>query len=243
LTKLFDTAPDPEPNFVEAATAKFKKEDGTLDVEALAKSWGHANAHIGNLEGEQAGLRKDLEQRLTMEKFLEKIASKPTPPSNPDNQVDEEPEHPSQPSFDFEQVKTLVKDEITATQKQARAQANVDFVAEKLTEVWGKSYSQQLTARAKELGVTKEFLGSMAESHPQAFLELVIPKGTTVAPQVFVPPQSTTRPVPQTKGHRAWAQFDDLRKKDPQKYWSRETQSLIHKMALDGRLPQFKPQG
>jgi hypothetical protein len=239
LTKLFSDAPDQGDDYVAQATAKFKKDDGSLDVDALAKSWGHGQQHIGNLETEQAGLRKDLEQRLTMETFLEKITKAPAaPPSSSDNQDDEEP--PKKPEIDLAQVTKLVEDKITATQRQATAQANVDYVAKKLQEVWGDGFSNKLNARAKELGVSKDFLGGMAESHPQAFLELVIPKTSSVTPSAFVPPQSTTRSATTTKGNDAWANFEEIRKKDPQKYWSREVQNEIHKQALDGRLPQFK---
>lgn len=240
MTKLFSDAPDPEADYAALALAKFKKEDGTLDEVALAKSWGHANKHITQIETEQAGLRKDLETRLTMEKFLEKINSRPIPPSNPDNQEGEEPVAPKQPEFDFDQVKTLVKDEIVATQRQANAQANVNFVAKELTKVWGDAFSSKLSSRAKELGVTQEFLSSMAESHPQAFLELVVPKGTTVNPNAYVPPRSDTRTTVVPKADGAWQNFEEMRKKDPRQYWSKETQREIHKMALDGRLPQFQ---
>lgn len=243
---LFDKTSSPDQDsledFTTQAKEKFAKEDGTIDVDALVKSWGHSQKHIEDIENENEGMRSDLRTRMTMEQFMDKM-NKTTPQSNPDNTNRAELEDTTNQvsALDEAKVATLAEQVYNRNKQADMAKQNFDYVSNELAKTWGPNFKQKLEARAQELGTNKDFLNSMALTHPKAFLELVIPKKEAVYSD-FAPPSSSSRTVmPEITGttsqQNTWNQYEKMRKQDPAKYWSIPVQRELHRLAKEGKLP------
>lgn len=203
------------------------------DPEALAKGKAESDAFILQLQQELAALRQDVTARANLEEIIHDLKkSQQAPASNPGSpgQANEDDKTgASAPSL--EDIKRLVTQELTSTQKQLQAEQNIRASEQELTKVWGNQTRSKLDARAKELGVSLEFLKSIAATTPKAFLEMV---GATqqVSPLVdnVAPPRSTLSPSPSTSApmtigtHKTEAYYKKLRKDNPSLYWSSEVQ-------------------
>lgn len=204
------------------------------DAVSLAKGKLEADKHIERLEGEMQGLREELNQRLSLEKFLDKLehGAEPKAPEVTTPQVQSQTITP-------EDIAKTVKQILSTEKDVSTRQSNVDFVRSRLQEVWGRDYVSKLEEVAPEVG-GKEFLSSIAETNPKAFLKLVgiDQQGRQVTPpvntDVVVPPKNTTTVTPfgsAAIGVKNQAYFQKLRKEDPKKYWAAETQMEMHKIA------------
>jgi hypothetical protein len=200
------------------------------DLDALKKAKAHSDAHIKNLEREQAELRKELETRLSLEQFRDEILSSKTPSSNPDNhpgeneQVDE--------SISRDDVARLVKETINQERSQAEKNRNRALVAEGLQKAWGSNFQQKLAQRAQELGMTREQFNELASSSPQGFLAMVNPTPSSQIPSVS-PPQSDRTPARGNQNTQNLEHFKKMRKEDPNRYWSPQVQKQIHRLETE----------
>lgn len=200
------------------------------DLDALKKAKAHADAHIKNLEKEQAELRKELETRLSLEQFRDEILSSKTPSSNSGNhpgeneQVDE--------AFSRDDVARLVKETINQERTVAEKNHNRALVAEGLQKAWGSNFQSRLAQRAQELGMTREQFNELASSSPQGFLAMVNPTSSSQVPNVS-PPAADRRPSAGNQSTQTLEHFKKMRKEDPSRYWSPQVQKQIHRLETE----------
>lgn len=235
MTDLFaktatPTSQTPETTVDDPLTALVGEGKKFKDAASLAKGKLEADKHIERLEGEMQGLRQELEQRLSLEKFLDKLEHG-TEPKTPEATT---PQAPSQ-TITPEDIAKTVKQVLTTEKDVSTRQSNVDFVRSKLQEAWGKDYVAKLEEVAPEVG-GKDFLSTIAETNPKAFLKLVgvEQRATPVNTDVVTPPKPTSTTTPFASGHtgvKNQAYFQKLRKDDPKKYWAADTQMEMHKIA------------
>lgn len=221
-------SPTDDVDFVAEAGKKFKKEDGALDVEGLAKGKYFADKTIEAREQELAALREDLKTRVTLEEFMAKIeAKKQAEASSEGEPPPQERNDQSKSQMSAEDLKKFVREELNQeTQKSAQTR-NVEFVAQELEKQWGPSYKTKLKHRSEELDVGQDFLASMAATKPKAFLELVGAKTATKSSD-YVPPRSSARVDDSKHGEpRTFKEFEALRKKDPVTYWNAKVQNKM----------------
>lgn len=218
-------------NYVEEMTKKFRKEDGTLDVEALARGKWESDQHIARIETENHGFRQELNTRLSLEDFMKKMdernLSNRTIPNN-----DGEPQHRQQnesitkENLTAEEVQKLIQQTLTQEQKKTNTERNVAYVRQELTKAWGKDFHVKLKQKAQEIGADEKFLASMAESQPRAFLTLVgVSSQEAPRSQPNVSPPNTQ--VNSTAGLKSptvrnSAYWKKYRKENPEKYFSVE---------------------
>lgn len=230
MTDLFktpegDSAPEQTPDpqdFLSELVGPGKK---YADVAALAKGAWHQDKYIPRLEQENANHRSELQTRISVEEQIQRLqAVQPAAPVVNNNQ--DEPKTYSKEDL-LAEVQTLLNQ-----QKQTSvAERNVERVAQALQSAWGTNYQGRLKARAQELGLDQQFLANLAETKPDAFLNIVVPK--TQAPHVTPPrPQVNSNSMPATTGERNEAYYAKLRKENPRLYLTREIQSQEHKDAL-----------
>lgn len=218
---------------VETVKAKFSKEDGTVDVDALLKAKAHADKHISKVEAEHAETKADRDRRLTYEDMLEKINSqRDTASKNLQPDGSERDDNPPQ-VIPEELISRKVDELLSKKQKEDRQVANVAYAAQELTKVWGEDFPATLVKRAKELDLSQDFLRDLARTNPQGFLNIVVPSTPRTVETSFTPPQSTTRTNGRvTSGEKNWAYYQNLKKTNREQYDSPLTAVEMDKQAL-----------
>lgn len=195
--------------------------------EALRQRDEHAQKHIQRLESENSELRDkvvDLENNLanatTLDEALKRIS----------NQGENQSE-----SFARADVAQVVEEVLGQKQTASRMDSNWQEVVSDLTKVYGdwKTADLKVQERAQELDISLEEATTMARNNPKAFRTLF-----NLQPQ-----QQTSNPA---GSHGAGAQgqrgvsshpgqvlnkeyYSNLRKNDPNKYWSVDTQAQMRR--------------
>ena len=209
---------------VDSVKARFSKEDGSIDVEALLKAKAHADKHIAKVEAEHAETKAERDRRLTYEDMISKInANRDSASRTPPQEETEREDNPTQ-VIPEDLIAKKVDEMLTKKQQEDRQVANVAYAAQELTKVWGDDYTDKLINRAKELNLSQDFLRDLARDNPQGFLKIVVPSAPKQVERSFTPPQSSQRSYTQSEdtGVRNWAYYQKIKKSDPERYKSGE---------------------
>lgn len=231
MADLFDndvteTTIDPNVNYFEALVGENKK---YKDAPAAGRAIVEKDAFIEQLKRENAQFRDELKTKTSMEDFLTKIeASRAVPPLNSTTQettpVETAPAKTEHKGLSQEDVERLLTEREVNRQKET----NLNKAKESLKQAFGANYSEVLKAKAAELGVSAEFLTSIAQTTPAALLTLV---GADKAPTMTntLPNGSlrSSQPNAGTQGKK-FADFEKIRKEDQRKYWSTAVQAEMH---------------
>lgn len=206
------------------------------DDEALARGKWEGDKHITQLEAELKTLRDELQKRLTVEELAEKITSQAQhqPDNQPASQFRDRETPPTGQDISRDEILNLVKNTINQERTIDQARRNVDTVRQTLKNEWGPDFHVKLQQIAKDLDISQDFLGSLAETNPQGFLKVVrsaIPQRTVDA-NAYIPPRTSTSPLAGPKPN-SWEYYEDMRKKDPARYKSVEVQRELHRNAID----------
>jgi hypothetical protein len=229
---------DPSKDYLSELVGEGKK---YADAAALARSRLEADNHIARIERENAGIRAELQKRLSMEELLTKLQSQTqAPAAGQDNQKtnsDGSQNQPQTAEVKPEEVSKLVQSELAKARAADIARTNLQFAKQKLTEAFGENYREVLDAKVKELGVTQDYLNRLAMEQPNVLLKLVgeppkaqnaqVPTGRTIDASKQVLNNQT--PADGFKGQKY---FTSLLKSDPAKFWSAKTQLEMHEMAM-----------
>mgnify|MGYP000586731689 CR=1 FL=1 len=229
---------DDTKNYLEELVGEGKK---YKDEAALAKAVAHANAHIQRLEQEQAGLREDLGKRLTLEEAVAKMTEAAAPKAPSENAGVTTPLVPDQSAnvseikqgMTPEEILEIVNQKINETENQRTRSQNLSLVKSELEKTLGSSFPAALISRAQELGVTKEFLDDLAATHPKVFLEMVNPQKSGSSGNAPPVNQVNSAAAPGVSNKRDQAYYTNMRRTDPNRYWSGANQSQMHKDARE----------
>jgi hypothetical protein len=169
------------------------------DIEALKKKAESADAHIATLEEENRTFRDRGQTEARIEEVLARLDQLkqqplPNPPINPVNNTDQR--HVPAAEVTKEDVLKLVSTTLEQKQKENQVKANVERIHKELKQAWGDNYKSILSTKAQEMSINQDFLISMAETHPDAFLKLVLDKSKLANPNAHVPPSSNAVHVP-----------------------------------------------
>jgi hypothetical protein len=145
--------------------------------EELAKAYFHANGFIDHLKSESGQLREQLDKYMTLEEILktqqvnqpqEKTEQESAPETQP---TPAKAETPSAADDLGAQVRKILNEETEAS----RTKANLDQVADRIMKVYGDTdkAAAEIDAKAKSLGLSKQFLLDIAAKSPNAFYDLV----------------------------------------------------------------------
>lgn len=202
----------------------------------LARSKAEADAHIARLESEMRELRTDLVKRATMEELVEKLkASKVnSPPHKGDESNDEDDDTQTKPKESFSREELLkILDE---KEKERKKRDNVEHVANELRKIYGDDFGSKVNEAMNMLGVNKDFLGSMAETQPQAFVKLITntvrKQNAPSDPNSSVNTSFFESPTRKSSGpEKTHAEWQEVHKADPARYFSREATIQRHRDA------------
>jgi vacuolar-type H+-ATPase subunit I/STV1 len=146
-----------------------KGEPKYASVDEALKGAAHAQTHIQELTAKLAELettsstyKSELEKRQSVEETLARLTSQ-----------SQEKENTTPPQgLDEGKVQQLIQAQLTASQQQTVADANVKNVNDTLIKQYGEKAGEQVRAKAKELGLSVERLQEMSKEAPKAVLQL-----------------------------------------------------------------------
>lgn len=230
-----DVTIDPNKDYFDELVGEGKKYKTNQDVgRALVEK----DTFIERLKTENAGIRQELATRLKLEEAVEKIASvgRTPPPSNePEPQAPEKGNGAAASPEDIRKIVAEVQNEESA---KARREANLNVVENALKAAFGPGYQRTLKEQAKKLGLGESFLQNLAAEQPNAFLKLMdvqvkpeAPSTAVTAPRTVVSPEAfqSFSPASSVKTQK---HFEEIRKKDPSRYWSAAVQNEMHREAI-----------
>ena len=233
-----------EVNYVELLVGEGKKfkplDDKDQLLNVLAKSKVKADEFIANLTREQEELRKELNTRLTLEQYLDRISdgsnkgeNRPNP--NEQNGFDEE-DLPKQ-SLKAEDIEALIEKKVSERERQRIQAQNIAEVTNTLKQAFGNDYISKLKEASDTLGMTQEDFDQMAATRPKAFLKLIgadTPANRQVQQNTLFTPPSNQRSTGSfaPSGERTKTFYDQLKTKDPKGYWSPKVQNQMMNDAI-----------
>lgn len=233
---LFDEVTNEIPeNPLETLVGEGKKYS---DVNELAKAKLHADRAIAERERELAELREDLNKRLTAEQLLEEIRQNKQS-ANSQAAVTPPPVTNANEKTAQVDLQAEIRKVMEEQNRTSQTQSNLSVVADKLVEVFGSedTANRIITQKAKELGVSTQFLQSVAAQSPKAFFAQIgltpeqtraTSTPTTPRPEVSVNVNLNSGPKPGT-----YAYFEHMRQTDPKTYFSPKTQIQMANLALE----------
>ena len=247
MTDLFsqqtpgDTNIDPNKKYYEELVGEDKKFKTNED---LAKAKAESDRFIQQLQGELSGIRQELSTRQTLEELMTKVGAPKAPENTPGNNQNPQGEDDGKnvKSFSEEDIARLVEDRLSKAERARVQNSNLETVKQALQESIGSDYVTHLKTKAAELGVSEEYLNSMAKDTPKAFLKLVeageAKRATYSASGLFTPPSGAN--IPSTNQSKSFSPtgtpkmsfYENIRRTDPTKYWSAAVQNKMHKDAL-----------
>lgn len=228
-----NTPHEPEGGFRATLVGEGKK---YATDEDLAKAYDNAARHITTLEGELAELRAAGSDTAKVQEVLDELKKLQVPAKN--HQED------TTPRLDESKILELVESRIDARQTEAQKRANKDEANLATIQAWGDNAGQHLAQRASELGVSLAFLQEVAEKSPSAYKQL-IGIGTTSErkPEEDNPPHRRQTPAPNTPApggehltENDWGYWQNMRKTDSKRYYSREMNERRVELRAEGKL-------
>lgn len=195
------------------------------DPDELAKAYANAEAHLRRLEADNADTRAKLDQieaaknttnnpQQTGQEQPPKADQQPTTPN-------QEAPKPSGQDVDF---RSKIREEVAALNEQERAKANTEAAALRMISAYGDAAkaNEAVQRRAQELGVSVDWLRDSASRSPEAFYATM---GMTNNHSSSTPASEPgVRRDTQGTNVKNFEHFDRIRKEDPKRYFSVETQ-------------------
>lgn len=229
-TAVFSEQPQqqviPEPQDLVGEGKKYATVDDAL------KALSHSQAHIQRLEAEAAARREQESADAKFDALVEKLAQRQGEPQ----QLETPREQPPVVAPVKEDLAKLVREVAQQDREQDRISRNVTEVAEELIRIFGdeSKANQAVTTKARELGVSVEFLQSVAAQSPKAFFAQV---GVTQSP--VGSPGPSTGSVNLPVSHLAekdkpgtYSFYQKMLKEDPKTYFKPQTQIQMQKDGL-----------
>jgi hypothetical protein len=196
----------------------------------IAKGKWHADQTLEVSKRRQDELRADFlkerEQNLTREQLesaLTRFAQTPLA-SNEKTPVNEAAD---KPTYDPNQLKTLVSQGFMEMRQKENEEANAKMVEGKLIERFGSNYQDTLTRQAVDLGLSLQEVNSMAKTNPKVFMRTF---GLDQPPQTQnfqTPPRSSMNFTPTGGTKRTWAYYQKIKADKPGDYYSPKIQNQM----------------
>lgn len=206
-----------------------KYQDEAEMYKEIAKGKWHADQTIEVSKRRTDELRADFlkerQQNLTreqLENVLTRFGQTPLASNEqtPVNEVDK-------PTYDPNQIKSLVSEGFMEMRKQETEAANAKLVEGKLIERFGSNYQDTLTRQAVDLGLSPQEVNSMAKTNPKVFMRTF---GLDQQPQTQpfqAPPRSSISFTPTSGPKRTWAFYQKIKQDKPSEYYSPKIQNQM----------------
>mgnify|MGYP006863439283 CR=1 FL=1 len=206
------------------------KGDNFRDPEVIAKSKLEADVFIKDLERQNKELREDLSKQDYAKDLLTQLQDKATATanvipveSNNNNISGTEAGNDTKSPVSGDELESLITQTLTKRAAESKKQGNLQLVDKKLDELYGTNALSVIEQKGAALGLTKEYLQTMAGDSPAAFFTLIGEE----APKVINPVgQSTvnTAGVYNQTADRDYNYYSKIRKENPSLYYSPKVQ-------------------
>lgn len=222
-----------DPNILNDLVGPGKK---FASVEALALGKKTSDEFISRLQQEMQGLREELNRRTSAEDIIKQVreefrqtSQEATPASN---------------GLDENTIAQIVKNQLTEATLQTQAIKNLEMVNEAMLSQFqsDEAAKEAITTKARELGVTVEYLRDNAMQSPKAFLALMGLQAQTKTTTPSAPAgelqkssQNSEALPPVNDAAKVKEYYDNLRRTSPSKYWAPETQKQIWTLMQQGK--------
>ncbi len=238
MTDILDetslTQIDPDRKYLQDLVGEDKKFKSNED---LARGKHISDSYITLLEKrldasrqEYMDLNQQYNARAKIEELLDQMAVQRSSSEQPivkDDKI-------QAPQFDPKQLDVLISNKISENETAKRQQDNANFVRDKIIKEYGSDYQNIVNRQINELGLTREEFNSMARIQPKVLLRsLGLDEQIKQDPFRSLPQsqQRTTTTGP-TVEKRTWAYYQDLKKKDPSRWLSKDIAVQMHNDAI-----------
>lgn len=193
----------------------------------------NAQQHIPRLESENESYRNkiaELENALASATTLEEVMNRMDSSGN--NSAEN---NNNQQSFDPDSLAEQVEQRLQMKARKQVEDENWDQVVTKLTEKYGEwsKADMEITAKAEQLNMSTQEATALAKRSPTAFEKLFLddkssgtPSGARAAGAGQTP---NYNPGANQEQQRTREYYNQLRKDNPRKYWSVETQEQLRR--------------
>lgn len=242
MTELFDDTPEVSETIetndpIATIKAKFSKEDGSVDVDALLAAKAESDRFIDQLQGEGKGLREELTKRTSLDDLMARLDQGKSSEDKTVNHTDtaKNDDIPNR-AVDQRNIEQLVEQVYTKKNKEASQLKNISDVRSQLEQAWGKDFPKKLKQMTDELDISQEEAGRLAGEKPKAFLKLVLGDNQRQPQHDTAPPVSSVRLTSSTVvGGKNYTHFkkmmDSPDARIRNQYWSPKVQNEMHKLA------------
>lgn len=229
---------DPDKDYLKELVGPDKKFKSEAD---LARAKVESDAFISHLTREMKNLREDYlklreegASRARLDEVLDQIKQLKSASNNqPDDGVVNEPDI-KQSAFDPEQINTLIATKLREAEEQKLRTSNMKIVQDKLRERFGANYSQALREQTRNLGLDESFVKNLAETSPEALFRTLGLNESKERNNFQAPPhtQKMSSTSPTTRSNQpTYSYYEEMRMKEPKKYYDHKTQVQMHKDA------------
>lgn len=204
----------------------------------MAKAYLHADQTITQRNKELQELREELNVRKSVEEQLRNVAPRQAADIPP--RVDNPPVVANEaPKFTDEDLDKRIRETLKQDRDQQSLADNLNIVSEKMIEVFGgdAKAKEVLTIRAQELGVSVEFLRSVAAQSPKAFYaQLGLDDAPKSTPNVTRPEVNSATLAHTSGGAKpgTYEFYEAIRKTDSKLYYAPATQAKLMQDAMNG---------
>lgn len=228
---------DPNKDWIEEYVGEGKK---FKDVADLARGKAHSDAFIYRLQKEQEELRKELNTRIKLEEFMDRMNSQNTSGANQATQTagqGNQTDGTASSATSTPDIEQLIEERLAAKEAELRSRQNLEVAKQRLEEAFGENYSTELASRTESLGLSKEFVANLAKTQPKALFALL---GIDSQQQqrknddIFTAPRGSVNTSGLNQGQsgeKTWSHYEKMRKQNPSVYWSTQVQNEIHRAA------------
>lgn len=181
------------------------------DVEQLAKGKLEADNFIEKLKAENAELKAVASKVNSLEEVISTL------------KAETQKEKQTTSSVETPDIAKLVDERLSTIRAKETAETNVGMVSDHLTTHFGDKVKEVVAAKAKELGVGVSFLEDIAAKSPTACLAMFGVAGSTLVgsnPNPVAGAPKVNAPVSSTGTKTRVAELEELRTKNPNKFFS-----------------------
>lgn len=194
------------------------------DLEALAYGKHQSDSYIKTLERQLDQLKSDysearseLKSRAKFEELADRLV-------RPREQI-YEPKAEVKPEIDMNQLKSLISEELKATETQKKQEENLKLVRSKLSEAFG----DKLESKLEEIGLDGKTAAQVARLNPQLVLKALGVTDQKPVEPGFRPPPHNAGFNQKPEQQRTWAYYQELRKTNPKLFYDAKTNVQMQK--------------
>lgn len=188
-------------------------------------------SQLDQLRGDYLKLHEEQMAKAGLQELIDRMNVSTPQPTKDTNPIVQE----AKPTIDPKVIEDLIDSRMTQRERERREAANIQEVKTKLEATLGKEYQENLQTRMAEVGLSADEFNQMARNNPKALTRLLDLEPVVPSRDPWSPPRTNIRTdqfKPKTEV-RDWQWYQDLKVKDPKKYYSRETNVQMHKDALE----------